>query len=180
MCYGNPKKAACRQRSMCGVVLRPLSTMLEGWSMPERWLPCRGACVSIVLINSMWICYLPFYQNITTCSDPLLSVSYRSSVALQAALVAMLSSPFMMSRCDLEPLAVDAGILTYASDKTVHLILTNTGQVKARWQFAFLPGSMFNEPEDQALRRCPRWAKVSPEEVTIMRFARIIVFLSSQ
>ncbi len=74
----------------------------------------------------------------------------------------------VMSRCDLEPLAVDAGVLTYASDKTVHLILTNTGQTKASWQFAHLPGSMFNEPEDQALRRCPRWAQVSPEQVSYL------------
>lgn len=77
----------------------------------------------------------------------------------------MLLNLHWLCRCDLEPLAVDAGTLTYASEKTLHLILTNTGQVKAKWQFAYLPGSMFNEPENQALRRCPRWAKVSPEEV---------------
>lgn len=70
-------------------------------------------------------------------------------------------------RCELEPLAVDAGAVTYTKDKVVHLILTNRGQVQASWQFAYLPGSMFNEPEDQALRRCPRWAQVSPEEVNL-------------
>jgi len=68
-------------------------------------------------------------------------------------------------RCDLEPLAVDAGVVSYAEEVVVHLILRNTGWVPALWQFASLPGSMFSDLQDQALRRCPRWARVVPEQV---------------
>ena len=60
---------------------------------------------------------------------------------------------------------MDAGVVRYAEQVVVHLILRNTGVVPASWQFASLPGSMFSDPQDQALRRCPRWARVTPDQV---------------
>ena len=59
-------------------------------------------------------------------------------------------------------------MVRYAEEVVVHLILRNTGVVPASWQFASLPGSMFSDPQDQVLRRCPRWARVAPDQVPLL------------
>lgn len=72
-------------------------------------------------------------------------------------------------RCDLEPSTVDVGRVAYASKEQMHIVLSNKGLVRAHWQFMPLPGAMFGDPSDSALRPAPRWAHVTPSEVcTIM------------
>ena len=98
------------------------------------------------------------------CSDSDLALySPHTLESSPAELLILLTSVYC--RCELEPLAVDAGEVYYAREKAIHLILSNVGLVQARWQFMSLPGVMFNDPADAQSRPAPRWARISPSQV---------------
>ena len=86
-------------------------------------------------------------------------------------------------RCELEPLAVDAGVVYYGREREVHLILSNKGVAQAAWQFMSLPGVMFGDSKDPAIRPAPRWAQVMPQQVYIQclteSFRQFFIHLSS-
>ena len=68
-------------------------------------------------------------------------------------------------RCELEPTSAAIGEAFYGQRKKVHLILRNTGQVTANFQFMPLPGAMFGDDADKKFRTAPRWASIEPEQV---------------
>ena len=53
----------------------------------------------------------------------------------------------------------------YGREREVHLILSNKGVAQATWQFMSLPGVMFGDSKDPAIRPAPRWAQVTPQQV---------------
>ena len=69
-------------------------------------------------------------------------------------------------RCELEPTGAEVGDAFYGHEKKVHLILRNTGQVTANFQFMPLPGAMFGDHQDKAFRTAPRWATIEPEQAS--------------
>lgn len=69
-------------------------------------------------------------------------------------------------RCELEPTSADIGEAFYEQRKKVHLILRNTGQVAANFQFMPLPGAMFGDEADKKFRTAPRWATIEPEQAS--------------
>lgn len=60
---------------------------------------------------------------------------------------------------------MDVGTVLYAREKGVHLILSNRGIVRAKWQFMPLPGVMFGDAADTVPRPAPRWASINPAQV---------------
>ena len=46
------------------------------------------------------------------------------------------------------------------------MILANTSTARAAFQFLPLPGVMFGDANDRVYRPAPRWASVSPQQVS--------------
>lgn len=76
----------------------------------------------------------------------------------------------MHFRCELEPTSAEIGKAFYGEEKKVHLILRNTGQVTANFQFMPLPGAMFGDDKDKNFRTAPRWATIEPEQASPWAF----------
>lgn len=83
-------------------------------------------------------------------------------------------------RCELEPTSAEIGDAYYGQRKKVHLILRNSGQVTANFQFMPLPGAMFGDDADKKFRTAPRWATIEPEQVALQPSTSSWMFVAAE